>query len=133
MGTAAAGDVPTLLDFDDMEWQTLEAQLGHEPWPGLKGKIGSTMALREVRRLCFAALKLFDHVWVTSEEDAELLPLDAPPHSVLPNIPFTDGDVSKTVSDEPAGDGEPGEVLFVGDLQLPPNREGRWPVAGRLR
>src|SRR5688500_8990660 len=27
IGTDAGGDVPAVLDFDDMEWQTLEAQL----------------------------------------------------------------------------------------------------------
>jgi hypothetical protein len=119
IGTQAAGHTPCVLDFDDMEWQTLEAQLAYEPWPGLKGKIGSSMALREVRRLCYQSLKLFNHVWVTSDEDAMLLPHDAPPHSVLPNIPYEDDSLS-TIE----GDGDNNEVLFVGDLQLPPNREG---------
>jgi glycosyltransferase involved in cell wall biosynthesis len=117
IGTDAAGDVPAVLDFDDMEWQTLEAQLAHEQWPGLKGKIGSAMALREVRRLCMSSLRLFNHVWVTSEEDESLLPNDCPPHSVLPNIPYAQDEFVAKESIE-------GEVLFVGDLQLPSNRDG---------
>src|SRR5437867_3082729 len=62
VGTAAAGDVAAVLDFDDMEWQMLEAQLAHQPWPGLKGKLGAAMALREVRRLCYSSLRLFNHL-----------------------------------------------------------------------
>lgn len=119
IGTEAAGDSPCVLDFDDMEWQTLEAQLAQEPWPGLKGKIGSSMAVREVRRLCYSSLHLFNHVWVTSEEDAALLPYDSPPHSVLPNIPYDDASAKPQ-----AAEGAGNEVLFVGDLQLPANREG---------
>ena len=79
VGTEAAGDAPVLLDFDDMEWQTLEAQLTHAPWPGLKGKVGASMVLREVRRLCFASLPLFNHIWVTSDED-DALPALRRPH-----------------------------------------------------
>jgi len=118
VGTDAAGDIPALLDFDDMEWQTLEAQLAANPWPGMKGKVGSAMAMREVKRLCWSSLRLFNHLWVTSEEDEALLPADAPRHSILPNIPYNSEDVSIS------GEGEPNEVLFVGDLQLPPNRDG---------
>jgi hypothetical protein len=118
VGTDAAGDVPAALDFDDMEWQTLEAQLVQNPWPGLKGKLGAAMALREVRRICISSLRLFNHLWVTSEEDAALLPPEAPAHSVLPNIPFNGEDANIS------GEGQPGEVLFVGDLQLPANRDG---------
>ncbi len=118
IGTPAAGDVPAILDFDDMEWQTLEAQLAQKPWPGLRGRIGSGMALREVKRLCFESLPLFHHVWVTSDEDAALLPPTAPPHSVLPNIPYDN------LAAPIATQGQPNEVLFVGDLQLPANREG---------
>ena len=118
VGTPAVGDVPTVLDFDDMEWQTLEAQLEHDPWPGMRGKIGSSMALREVKRLCTESLPLFAHIWVTSEEDAALLPSGGPPCSVLPNIPYDDRPIAPTFQ------GQPNEVLFVGDLQLPPNRDG---------
>ncbi len=117
VGTEAAGHSPVLLDFDDMEWQTLQAELAHSPWPGLKGKVGASMVLREVRRLCFASLSLFNHVWVTSEEDDVLLPFDAPPHDVLPNIPYLQGEAI-------SGDSNANDVLFVGDLQLPANRDG---------
>src|SRR6185437_15590318 len=50
-------------------------------------------------------------------EDDALLPYDAPTHDVLPNIPYAQGDPVP-------GESAPNDVLFVGDLQFPPNREG---------
>jgi glycosyltransferase involved in cell wall biosynthesis len=123
VATPVAAGVPKLLDFDDMEWQTLEAQIQHDPWPGVKGRIGAAMVLHEVERICFRSLKLFRHVWVTSAEDAALLPSDAPAHSVLPNIPFLDPLPDLAPEPPPAGD-DATDVLFVGDLQLPANRDG---------
>jgi glycosyltransferase involved in cell wall biosynthesis len=120
MTNPAAAEIPKLLDFDDMEWQTLEAQLKHDPWPGIKGRIGATMVLNEVRRICFNSLGLFRHVWVTSAEDAALLP-GGQPHSVLPNIPFLESGQEEI---ELSPNDRASDVLFVGDSQLPSNRDG---------
>jgi len=114
--------VPMILDYDDVEWQTLAAQLEHEPWPGIKGRIGSAIVLSELRRLSAEALQLFQHVWVTSEEDAAVLPVDAPLHDVLPNIPYVDP--SRDDEEPSAAKDDSADILFVGDLQLPPNRDG---------
>ncbi|HYO11367.1 MAG TPA: glycosyltransferase family 4 protein [Tepidisphaeraceae bacterium] len=135
IATDAVRSVPKLLDYDDMEWQTLALALEHEPWPGIKGRIGASLVLRELRNRSAAALHDFQHVWVTSGEDEELLPLDAPSHSVLPNIPYTE---SSRDTDAPPVRDDAADVLFVGDLQLPPNRDGlerfiseAWPVIRR--
>jgi glycosyltransferase involved in cell wall biosynthesis len=93
-----------------------------------------------VERICFRALGLFRHVWVTSAEDAALLPGDAPAHSVLPNIPFLEAGHEPAVAAgaEPPINEDATDVLFVGDLQLPANRDGldqfithAWPAVRR--
>jgi glycosyltransferase involved in cell wall biosynthesis len=131
----AVARTPKILDYDDMEWQTLAAALEHNPWPGVKGLVGSKLVLRELRQLSARLLHEFQHVWVTSGEDEDLLPLDSPAHSVLPNIPYCEKDADV---DAPPMKDDAADVLFVGDLQLPPNRDGlerfiaeAWPVIRR--
>ncbi|HEY0008785.1 MAG TPA: glycosyltransferase family 4 protein, partial [Tepidisphaeraceae bacterium] len=110
--------IPKLLDFDDIDWSTLATAMEEKPWPGLGGKIGSKMVLKTVRQACDGAMHLFGGVFVTSEEDRSLLTCDP---IVLPNIPYSDS--GTTLPALPPDDGSR-ELLFVGDLQFPPNRDG---------
>jgi glycosyltransferase involved in cell wall biosynthesis len=111
--------VRKLLDFDDIDWQTLESSIREKPWPGIGGRIGAKQVLARVKRRCEAALDRFDDVFITSNEDRELLSRDA---TVLPNIPFADNESATIEPLPPATDSK--RVLFVGDLQFPPNRDG---------
>lgn len=111
--------VPKLLDFDDIDWQTLESSIREKPWPGIGGKIGAQQVLARVKRRCEESLARFDDVFITSTEDRALLSRDA---TVLPNIPFADND-SATIDPLPPATASR-RVLFVGDLQFPPNRDG---------
>ncbi|GIW77204.1 MAG: hypothetical protein KatS3mg104_2267 [Phycisphaerae bacterium] len=112
-------DIPKLLDFDDIDWQTLKSSIREKPWPGLGGKIGASLLLSRVKQACEKSLDRFDHVFVTSEEDRTLLDR---PSTVLPNIPFADNESVRI--DALEADPASRRILFVGDLQFPPNREG---------
>jgi hypothetical protein len=127
---SALRGVPRVLDFDDIDWQALAAHLAHDPWPGIKGRIGASLVMRELRRTCQRSLDQYRHVWVTSAEDARLLAGRA--CSVLPNIPFVEEGDEQHISFEQASGHE---AMFVGDLQFPPNRDGlerfltrAWPI-----
>lgn len=110
--------VPTILDFDDIDWLTLAAQIAAKPWKGLTGKFASKRVLASVTGIGQLALQQFSSVFVTSMEDAALLPRES---TVLPNIPFSDSpDWLSPLEPSPASE----ELLFVGDLQFPPNRDG---------
>lgn len=113
-------DVPLVLDLDDLDWQTLASSLKTNPWPGLNGKIGSFLVLKQVKRICKRSLGLFRYIWVTNQQDRELV--DHQRCSVLPNIPFTVSPGFPMAPLPPASKST--ELLFVGDLQFPPNREG---------
>jgi glycosyltransferase involved in cell wall biosynthesis len=112
-------EVRKVLDFDDIDDQTLADQLRTTPWPGLGGAVGSRLVLRSVRRIVREGIRQFDHLFVTSELDRELVRHDR--ISVLPNIPFAEPD--HPIVPLPSNDISH-ELLFVGDLQFPPNRDG---------
>lgn len=112
-------DVPKILDFDDIDHLTLQAQIAAKPWTGLGGKLGAKRSIARVTDICTTALKQFQTVFVTSEEDRAALSV---PTKVLPNIPFAD-DLQQWLQPLPPAT-ESRELLFVGDLQFPPNREG---------
>ena len=116
-GLERYGNVPTLLDFDDIDWLTLSAQVAAKPWGGLTGALASKRVLKRVTALGQLALQRFGDVFVTSDEDAALLPR---PATVLPNIPFSDA--PEWITPLPSSDED--HLLFVGDLQFPPNRDG---------
>ena len=109
-----------LLDFDDMDDQALAAALAGKPWPGLGGKLGGRLLLRSVRRICRDAARSFDHVFCTTPADANALP--GARTSVLPNIPFSPSPGESIVTQPPADASR--RLLFIGDLQFPPNRDG---------
>ena len=116
-GIGRYANVPTLLDFDDIDWLTLAAQISAKPWGGVTGKLAAKKVLARVTGIGQLALQQFTAVFVTSAEDAALLPRDS---TVLPNIPFSDS--PDWLTPLPPADGE--NILFVGDLQFPPNRDG---------
>jgi glycosyltransferase involved in cell wall biosynthesis len=114
------GHVPLVLDLDDVDWQTIASSVQANPWSGINGKIGSFLVLRQVEAICKHSLDMFQHIWVTNEHDRKLLKHQ---HcSVLPNIPFTDVAGSQELTVPPADSSL--QLLFVGDLQFPPNRDG---------
>ncbi len=140
-GVAAQTSIPKLLDFDDIDWSTFQANLAAKPWKGTSGRIASAQVLSRIKRSCDRAMPLFQRVFVTSDEDRAML---CSPATVLPNIPFSDRADAGIDPLPPATDSQ--ELLFVGDLQFPPNRDGLdrfltrvWPVvrgqmpAARLR
>lgn len=112
-------DVPKVLDFDDIDHLTLQAQIADRPWTGLGGKLGARRVIARVTEICTSALKQFQSVFVTSDEDRAALSV---PAKVLPNIPFAE-DLDHWLQPLPPAT-ESRELLFVGDLQFPPNREG---------
>lgn len=117
-GVNRYANVPTILDFDDIDWLTLAAQIAAKPWKGVTGKLAAKRVLARVTGIGQLALQQFSHVFVTCEEDAVLLPRTA---TVLPNIPFSDSpEWLKPLPPDEASE----ELLFVGDLQFPPNRDG---------
>ena len=116
-GIGRYANVPTLLDFDDIDWLTLAAQIAAKPWGGVTGKLAAKKVLTRVTGIGQLALQQFTGVFVTSQEDAALLPRDS---TVLPNIPFSDS--PDWLLPLPPTEGE--NILFVGDLQFPPNRDG---------
>lgn len=131
-GVSRHPQVPKLLDFDDIDWATLDTSLRDKPWPGWSGRVSSRLALKTVRRACDDALKQFKAVFVTSAEDNVLLEDRA---SVVPNIPYSGRDVR--LVELPANDASQA-ILFIGDLQFPPNRDGLdrflatvWPAVKR--
>ncbi|HEX8323971.1 MAG TPA: glycosyltransferase [Tepidisphaeraceae bacterium] len=117
-GLGRYGSVPTVLDFDDIDWLTLAAQISAKPWGGMTGRLAAKRVLARVTGIGQLALQQFNAVFVTSQEDAALLPRDS---TVLPNIPF--GDSPEWLSALPPNAASE-DLLFVGDLQFPPNRDG---------
>ncbi|MEL7238991.1 MAG: glycosyltransferase family 4 protein, partial [Planctomycetota bacterium] len=132
--------VPVLLDLDDVDWLTLEAQLAAEPWPGLGGRIGMQAATSAVRRATGEALPKFAGGFVACGEDAGAVATAGLQADVLPNIPvdgdaLTAGRVETPAPLPPLPDEVPRKVLFVGDLRHGPNQDGLarflregWPV-----
>ena len=119
------------IDLDDVDWLTLQSRFAAEPWPGLVGPLAMRQTLRLVRRRCATAMGKFPERYVASGEDAAALAREGIDAAVLPNVPF-DQDAAGPLPPS-ADDGR--DVLFVGDLEFPPNRDGLerflsqcWPV-----
>ncbi len=112
-------DIPAILDFDDIDWSTFEINTNANPWPGIGGKIGQKQVFKVIKKACDATMPLFESIFVTSREDQNLLTVDT---KVLPNIPYSERD-DVSIDPLPAATTSH-ELLFVGDLQFPPNRNG---------
>lgn len=116
------GDVPWVADLDDVDWLTLQSRFEREPWPGMRGRLGMRGVLSIVHRRCERALAQVDACFVASEEDREVVARVGALGGrcdVLPNLPFPPDAIAPS---SPNLDSL--SVLFVGDLQFPPNRHG---------
>lgn len=116
---AKRGGTPCLVDLDDVDWVTLQTRFQLEPWPGVRGRLGMKAVLSTVRHRCLHALPTFDACFAASNDDCRELADLTTRCEVLPNLPFPPGAIQP---DEP--DLQCQRVLFVGDLQFPPNRHG---------
>ncbi|MBC7784650.1 MAG: glycosyltransferase [Burkholderiales bacterium] len=126
--------IPALLDFDDIDWATFDIDQAAKPWPGLGGKVGARLVRDAIKTRCDRAMPRFRKIFVTSQEDRALLDTSVPSSrpattkstksavDVLPNIPFSERDDVGLDPVAPARESR--ELLFVGDLQFPPNRDG---------
>src|SRR5690606_38304328 len=107
----------------DVDWLTLQSRFDREPWSGLRGRVGMRSVLAIVRRRCAEALAAVDACFVTSAEDEQAVAdLEIHPTrdcKVLPNLAFPPGAIDPSPLNLQSQD-----VLFVGDLQFPPNRHG---------
>src|SRR5271166_1222859 len=126
--------IPRILDLDDIDWHILANQIRWEPWPGWKGRVAATLAVRQIRGLVRTLARRFNGIWVTNEEDRAEVALRGV--RVLPNIPFRPpgGPPIRFCPLRP----ESKEIFFIGDLSFLPNREGLehflqrvWPVIRR--
>lgn len=111
-------NTPKILDFDDVDWLTLMSSVKANPWSGLTGKIAQWLVLYEMKRTCLFGMHQFNDFWVTCEEDAVLTGAS----KVLPNIPFFPMPFTHVTSE--IAEGAEKQILFVGDLQFPPNISG---------
>src|SRR5690606_4867041 len=121
--SSVRGEVPWVVDLDDVDWLTLQSRFYREPWSGLRGRVGMRSVLAIVRRRCAEALAAVDACFVTSAEDEQAV-ADLQIHptrtcKVLPNLAFPPGAIDPSPLNLQSQD-----VLFVGDLQFPPNRHG---------
>lgn len=118
VGLSRVTDVPKLLDFDDVDWSTFKSTVDHKPWSGLRGKLTQHLVSKDIKDTCVRALNGFDGIWVTTREDLRDVPREC---YVLPNIAFNS---THKVVDASSDARNSKTILFVGDLQFPPNREG---------
>lgn len=118
VGLSRITNVPKILDFDDVDWGTFQSSVKHKPWTGLRGRLTQRLVQSSIKRTCIKALDSFDAIWVTSDEDQREVPKIT---RVLPNISF-----EMNISEEKSLEISGGEkiILFVGDLQFPPNIDG---------
>lgn len=113
------GDVPWVADLDDVDWLTLQSRFEREPWPGRRGRRGMRAVASIVRRHCERALAHVAACFVASEEDRQAVTQLGAQCEVLPNLPFPPEERKPSPLNL-----ESFKVLFVGDLQFPPNRHG---------
>jgi polysaccharide biosynthesis protein PslH len=110
-------DVPTLLDWDDLDHLKLESQIDVSPWTGIGGLAAKFLTLRKLTKTSLAEAAAYDHIWVAKTSDVARIVGKSV--SVLPNIPFVDNAPERS-----AQSGGRGDILFVGNLTYLPNSDG---------
>jgi glycosyltransferase involved in cell wall biosynthesis len=115
-GLAQIRDVPTFLDWDDLDHLKLKSQIEMNPWSGVGGIVAKFLTLRKLTRTCLAVAASYDHIWVTKTSD--LGRIAGKSVSVLPNIPFVDNAPARSVQLIDRRD-----ILFVGNLTYLPNSD----------
>ena len=68
-GLAHITDVPTYLDWDDLDHLKLKSQIEMNPWSGIGGIVAKFLTLRKLTRTCLAEAATYDHIWVTKTSD----------------------------------------------------------------
>lgn len=117
VGLSRYTGTPKVLDFDDIDWSTFKSSIEFNPWKGPRGKLAQYLVYKNIKKICLRALDIFDRVWVTCEEDSNEVDKDT---QILPNISFHDAPLKINL----CSCTESKKILFVGDLQFPPNRDG---------
>ncbi|RUL84931.1 glycosyltransferase [Tautonia sociabilis] len=112
--------VPRVLDLDDLDWQILASRIRTVPEEAGRARAGVPPTVRYHRATCRRRAMRFNWCWVASRDDLSEAAL--PRSSVLPNVPFRPPG-SPPIS-PCAHRPESREVLYVGRLDYPPNREG---------
>ena len=115
---------PVWVDLDDLDWLTLADRLRAQPWPGVMGRLGMAAAISFVRKRCQRALPAFNGLFVTSEQDRQELAALGHQAALLPNIPYVDPADPERLAPLPPPPQDSRELLFLGDLQFPPNITG---------
>jgi polysaccharide biosynthesis protein PslH len=116
-GLAYLKDVPTLLDWDDLDHLKLKSQIEMSPWTGIGGFAAKSLTLRKMTNYCLAEAACYDHIWVVKTGDVGLIAGKSV--SVLPNIPFVDNVPERAARLHGSGD-----ILYVGNLTYLPNSDG---------
>ena len=62
-------DIPTLLDWDDLDHLKLKSQIEMSPWAGIGGFVAKFLTLRKLTKTCLAEAASYDHIWVTKTSD----------------------------------------------------------------
>jgi glycosyltransferase involved in cell wall biosynthesis len=124
-GLAHIGDVPTFLDWDDLDHLKLKSQIEMNPWSGIGGIVAKFLTLRKLTRTCLAEAASYDHIWVTKTSD--LGRISGKSASVLPNIPLVDNAPERSVHLAVRRD-----ILFVGNLTYLPNSDALTKFLGRV-
>ena len=109
-------DIPTLLDWDDLDHLKLKSQIEISPWAGIGGLVAKFLTLRKLTKTCLAEAAAYDHIWVTKTGDVARIVGKSV--SVLPNIPFVDNAPERSVQPKNRED-----ILFVGNLTYLPNSD----------
>jgi polysaccharide biosynthesis protein PslH len=109
-------DVPTLLDWDDLDHLKLKSQIEISPWSGIGGFAAKFLTLRKMTKYCLAEAASYDHIWVAKTIDVARIVGKSV--SVLPNIPFVDNAPERSVQMNNRRD-----ILFVGNLTYLPNSD----------
>lgn len=116
-GLAYLKDMPSILDWDDLDHLKLKSQIEISPWTGIGGLVAKFLTLRKMTNYCLAEAASYDHIWVAKTSDVARIAEKSV--SVLPNIPFIDN-----VPERPEPLTNVGDILFVGNLTYLPNSDG---------
>ena len=115
-GLAHIRDVPTLLDWDDLDHLRLKSHLEISPWHGIGGFVAKFLTLQKLTKTCLAEAASYDHIWVAKTSD--VASIVGKSVAVLPNIPFVDNVPERAVKLTSRTD-----IVFVGNLTYLPNSD----------
>jgi|APSaa5957512622_1039677.scaffolds.fasta_scaffold14980_3 glycosyltransferase involved in cell wall biosynthesis len=109
-------DCPIYLDIDDDPVELVNNQICNSAYP--KNKLLELTKLKVVKQIMTEKISEIDHVWYTKTEDRDRYPSYLDHFSILPNIPNWKNITPQKI------DLSSNEILFVGSLWWPPNKNG---------